>query len=542
MTTFARKKARPTGGPKRGAGGMGILSSNRLKKQVNVTSEKPALGAGKYKVHSRDTDANRIKSDATSISDKYLDPSGSAATKASDSSKNSSKDKEPEKPSKAVPSIYQRKKYSPRVKNRGKLDDKSDAPTTSGIEKKLYQPKRNYNKPWQRPSTAGNKPTHNLKSGNDESKVKEDQRKKASDIVSRRKQFKPSIAKPVQSSADKSDSKISNPAGESFDIEIDTLEPELKNPKQRDSKQYPNSSKNVLTPSGKGIKKAASVFEQDKPKREKRVMKKLNSAHVYGDNQTPRGSKQFSSGSKPTGESKGSFEANDDSEASTNAQTKQAANGVKRASKMIGDVKKKRKHKHAGKPSFSDEKGSTITLGSRGQATGSSKVDTENLNTEDDFNEDEEEKVAELEIADQSVDSTNNSKIVDQDDDDEEQIDEIELAFNFGDDNFDIDDQDSKTPLAGAGLDEIREDEEVDENIDERKQFELRISEIESEIKQLWNELTKLSDEEKAKVCFDFFKENITDSDDINDYEKMETVHKFIKKQEIKDYKKFCFE
>jgi hypothetical protein len=543
MTTFA-KKNKGGGGSRRPAGGMGLVSNNRLKKAANdskpisekakIGADKPRVGAshdnGKvkhkftpsgYKVEQRvgEVDVDRI---ANAV-DNYLGPSDTAATKATDSSKYSNKGSDRSAP-KGVPSIYQKqRKYSPRSKGRNDMSGNSNVSNISGVSsnKDKAEPKRNYKKPWQRPQTAGVKADTALKAAAESSKFKEERNKKASDIVSKRRQFKPAIvgkntedldAKPAKGKLDNK-----------YEVEVNLLDDEPEEAKHRAPKPYTKSSNssNVL------------------PKPSPRVMRKLNSADVSN---TKIPLKDIDDGVR-----RNDMEASSPKKGFLDVEGNAAppkVNSGKRASKMIGDIKKKMKSKHVLRPAntYNDETtGITMDINPVEDvhlvAPDHNDVDSSKKIYE---SNEEEEKMIDFNNSNNSKESGNSSNLVE--DEDNLYTQDIDLAFNFADDNFELDDDD-RSPLDGAGLTEIKEDEEIyDEFTTQKREIDQRISEIESDIKARWSELTRLSSQNKAELCYEFFKDNISDADDINDNSKMEKVHKFIKKQEVKNYRSFCFE
>lgn len=535
MTTFAKKNK---AGGRKPAGGMGLVSNNRLKKtaldaksapssekpkiggvqsrigaagaQNKPKSNKPLIGGAKYKVGTRssEVDVNKIASDAVSAVDNFLGPSDGKGSKYSDKSS--------DKNSKGVPSIYQNQhKYSPR--KRTESDQSSGSNTAASNGKPKYQPKRDYKKPWQRPQTAGLRPDSGIVAkAAEERKAKDDRSKKASDIVSKRKQFKPAlIPKRVESHRKES----AKEKRSDYEIEVEMLKEEPEEAKQHAPKPYQASEapKHHFVPSPNKMRKLKSddvrkgipEFEHDP----------MNDPELVKEQASPVKPQQDVSNPKST----------------------------KKASKMIGDIKKKIKKKNVHKASqdFVDE--------TTGITMDTNEVEDVHLDTtghtEDpgsshklNVNNYEEEKMVEFNISDKSKGSSHHSGLIEAEEDEDDNLLEINDAFNFADDNFDLDDGE-KTPLDCVGLDEIQEDEEIlDEFTSQKRELDNKIVEYETEIDERWKTLTELSDENKAKLCYEFFKDNINDDDDINDSEKMEKVHKFIKKQEVKGYRSFCFE
>lgn len=542
MTTFAKKKqgAGRTNKPTPGLGG--LQSRDKLKKHhfdpkpsadkpiiqedkskigagVNKAKPKPLIGNSKYKANSKsnEIDVNKITSEVINMVDNNLNPLDAGAIK------NSSQASDPAK--KGIPSIYNKyKKISPRAKgndvNNSSKNSESTAAKTGAksSEDSKSGNKRNYHKPWQRPQTAGSKV--------DNSKKVEDKSKKVSDIAAKRKQFKPALVK-KQTDAKEKESSSQQFTNETFDIEIENLENELAE-KHEAPKPYPSSA--ITDPySHKGMRKLrsaevdkqkASLAENDGVKHE--IRKAPVQVHAFVDSKK------------------------DDIKIEKASNT-----GNKRASKMINDIKQKRKNKNLVRPgtaSYADET-TGLTLDSH-STEDVHLVDPDGAedqtNDQDNNNqpEEEEEKLIEFNNSGDSKGSSgnsqNNADVVDSDDENIEDVD----AFNFADDNFDDDFDDLvKSPLAGAGLDEIREDDEIEDEMQiQLREAKARIKEIEGNIQQGWNELYQLSDENTAKTCYEYFKENISDENDINDVEKMELVHKFVKKQGVVNYRPYVFE
>lgn len=190
-----------------------------------------------------------------------------------------------------------------------------------------------------------------------------------------------------------------------------------------------------------------------------------------------------------------------------------AGTGKKRASKLIGDIKKKMKDKSQSKTSsgLTDEY-TGITLDTRASEDASynpasTAHETNAEEKEDDHHEEkdydhqeEEDKTGEFN------NSSNNSKgssnrsanLLEFEEDGDEK--DIDLAFNFADDNFDDEDFEvGSTPHSRAIMEEIREEEELgDDDAFEKRQIRNRIREIENEIGQRWETISKYCDKETA--------------------------------------------
>jgi hypothetical protein len=175
MTTFAKKKNQKSGGSS-GSGSVGLMSRDKLKNKhytpstgiKNAPPSKPAaVKKPKKQAHSVMVDVDEISNGAIEAVDK-------AEAKASSG----------EKKRLGIQSKYQQAKYkptsargykaklspnkvTPNPGDSGRSKDssanqKSTKSSAGGVAaqrpRSNYQPKRNYNKPWQRPQTAGTRP------------------------------------------------------------------------------------------------------------------------------------------------------------------------------------------------------------------------------------------------------------------------------------------------------------------------------------------------------------------------------------------------
>jgi hypothetical protein len=334
-------------------------------------------------------------------------------------------------------------------------------------------PQRNYKKPWQRPQTAGSKPTGSTKAVSEaQTNTKEEQRKKANEIASKRRQFKPVIVKKT-TETEKEQEKRKNKkyTNATFDIDIDELGASIDKVERNIPEPY--SAENVAPP---------------------RVpMKKINSADVrHSKHKVHEGLED--SVEKPNAKVVHAYLNADEDKVEI-----RDSPGT-RASRMIGDIKKKRKNKHVLRPAHSSN-----------DPKGNQTLDTEDVHLIDDENgttgvsdipnENEEEKQGDSNGSNKSkgTSSQDNSNLY-EGDEMSDNLQDIDLAFEFEDAHFEEDEDESQTPLRGVGLDEIKEDEEIyDENELEKRELKHKIIEIEAEIKQIWNELINLSDKKTAE-------------------------------------------
>ena len=129
----------------------------------------------------------------------------------------------------------------------------------------------------------------------------------------------------------------------------------------------------------------------------------------------------------------------------------------------------------------------------------------------------------------------------------EGEIDEQEMdeALNYTDMTFEgTEEADESFEVAHSTIEKQNSTDlhEFNEDSKIKEQYLEQIKSIEVEIADRWNTLNKFCDEETAKKCFEFFKSTFEDSYDFNDQEKMEKAHKFIKKQEITNYRAMGYE
>lgn len=124
----------------------------------------------------------------------------------------------------------------------------------------------------------------------------------------------------------------------------------------------------------------------------------------------------------------------------------------------------------------------------------------------------------------------------------EENANEEELneAFNFADSNFDIEEDEflwsPVAPLENQG----NFSSNISENLKEEKIINKLRDKLEKEIQERWTILSDLADENIAKTCFEYFKTRLTNLDEYQG--EMENLHKFIKKQKVKNYITMGFE
>jgi hypothetical protein len=128
-------------------------------------------------------------------------------------------------------------------------------------------------------------------------------------------------------------------------------------------------------------------------------------------------------------------------------------------------------------------------------------------------------------------------------DDDEDFINGKGNPYDYADSHFDDGDEHLlKTPFGDFGLDEINEEDELyDDAAIEKRHLKERMKELEKQIKEKWNELNDKIDSDALKKSYNYFKSVIQVDEDADDPEKVEDVHRFIKKQGIKDYKEVVF-
>lgn len=129
----------------------------------------------------------------------------------------------------------------------------------------------------------------------------------------------------------------------------------------------------------------------------------------------------------------------------------------------------------------------------------------------------------------------------------EGEIDEQEMdeALNYTDMTFEgTEEADESFEVAHSTIEKQNSTDlhEFNEDSKIKEQYLEQIKSIEVEIADRWNTLNKFCDGETAKKCFEFFKSTFEDSYDFNDQEKMEKAHKFIKKQEITNYRAMGYE
>jgi hypothetical protein len=381
-----------------------------------------------------------------------------------------------------------------------------------------YQPKRNYNKPWQRPQTAGTRPEENKKNSKDEmtDKLKETTRKKASDIVSRRKQIRPVINKKTtetekQLEPKSGDIKVSskqiggNPPIRKAPTHVKNRKSEIGRPKEVFVEDLDDQFEEIEKETPEPIPQTHSK-QVAKPK-SAAGMRKLNSHEM----KTPGLSlglsqvdKEYEPRNLDPKESPLLLESTKDETKPVPVESKRNS----KASRMIGDIKKRMKDK-GGKSMespapFTDEN-SGITC-SNGSTHDDAVITTGHVDEVESIkrtytSNEEEEKLDQFNLSGRSKESSQkSSELVDIDEDMEES--EVFHAFSYHDKNFDDDEDLLKTPFGDIGLDEIDEREEMfdDEEAQNKHMLKLRIRDLEKQITEKWEELKKeQSDPEVAK-------------------------------------------
>jgi hypothetical protein len=126
-------------------------------------------------------------------------------------------------------------------------------------------------------------------------------------------------------------------------------------------------------------------------------------------------------------------------------------------------------------------------------------------------------------------------------------IDECDLdeALNYADTTFDITEEEDEfmtTPLSTLENQKSAEFEDSNDEEQTEKYYDQKILSLQKEINERWKILSTFTDKETVRKCFDFFKCTFVDQVDFDDKNKMEKAHKYIKKQEIRNFRAMGFE
>lgn len=544
MTTFAKKKAGKGIGSgasttTSGSGAVGLMSRDKLKNKhvVGATNiqnnpperpkraNRPLLGGAKYKQQSKSAmvEVQDITDDAIDTVDRLLNPSSAEKDKPAFGSKPKDKNTggvsargnigrrlSPNNPEADKPGSSSRKKES-----------SAKVPVTKAVErpKSNYQPQRNYKKPWQKskaePTSEDSK---RILKSDEKDKAKDDTRKKVNDIVAnKRKQIRPVVIKKCKTEAQKEDQdstkevpaqkeekkispikdhksdtlksrkRVSNLAP---DIHIEGLEAELDEMPKHAPKPMPQSAGLEPRAKGLGMRKLRSHAVDNKL---------IIPLAEVDDDFIPRDIKPEIE--KPLNSTK----EDTDTSITKDVQGKRGS----KAFKMIGDIKKQMKSRGNKSQDMSNnftDENTQLTLDNEADDTvlTTGHVDEVEGMTRTYVSNEEEEKLGEYHLSGKSKGSSSNNENTTYDIEGEEDfiVDSNGAnPYNYADKNFYEDDEDlCKTPFGDFGLDEINEEEELfDEEGLEKKHIKDRIRELETQVKEKWDELEKDSDKETIK-------------------------------------------
>ena len=545
MTTFAKKKAGKgsssgaTAGATSGSGAVGLMSRDKLKNKQIVTgtniqnnpperpkrANRPLIGGAKYKQQSKSAmvEVMDITDDAIDTVDKLLNPSSAEKDKLAYGSK--SKDKSaggisargnigrrlsPNNPDTDKPGSSSRKKES---------SAKGPAPKPVERPRSNYNPQRKYNKPWQKQKAEPTpEDSKKILKSDEKDKNKDDARKKANDILAnRRKQIRPVMIKKCKTDVHKEDKdstkqvpavkeeKKKSPVKDNKsdtakgrkriseiapDIHIEGLEAELDEMPKKAPKPIPQSAGVEPRAKGLGMRKLRSHAVDNKLK--------IPLAEV-DDDFVPRDIEPEIE--KPLNSTKG-----DTNESNTiNGQGKRGS----KAFKMIGDIKKQMKSRGNKSQDMSNnftDENTQLTLDNDVDETllTTGHVDEVEGITRSYVSNDEEDKIGEYHLSGKSKgSSSNNENTAYEYEGEDDFVTESTGAnpYNYADKNFYEDDEDlCKTPFGDFGLDEINEEEELFDEVGiEKRHIKERLRELETQVKEKWDELEKDSDKETIK-------------------------------------------
>ena len=210
------------------------------------------------------------------------------------------------------------------------------------------------------------------------------------------------------------------------------------------------------------------------------------------------------------------------------------------ASKIIGDIKKKIKHK--GQKSveisehFTHQKGKSI--GENNSNNENCSKNNEHKNIQKSVLKSEEEKLSPFKNSMNSSDNIESNITSERESiySEEEDFD----PYSYEAENFD--EAWDYTPFGNYGLDEIPEEEDAFEvTQSETKKHSInelkwKISEKKIEIKEM------VQNDENLEKCYNYLSKIIKWEDDINNSSKFQDIHVFVKKLGIKNYKDVIFE
>lgn len=534
MTTFAKKKKGTSSDAS--SGPMGLVSGEKLKKKQavsgsNIKNNPPVKSRFGGPLPSQNKNKLGSKSAMVEVSDL-----ADNAIEAVDKIVGGSEEKKKEKVS--IANKYKHKKQgaiSHRLHEQGlqpgvsaKGNDKSKklkntaSSSSSNIKPSIrpksgYNPKRDYAKPWQKPKTAEQN-LQDPKLSKRNSDQKEKTKKRANDIMANRKRqirpiiVKKSVTENIDFMMNEKETKHKHRFSQLVPgIKINDLEDEVADEIQKDQ-PVPFSAELVSKPR-RGIKK---IHSHDVNKTgQLRIPLQL-----VDEDFAPRNRKFESEGATLFG--------NRNSDHAEEVEAKKPANQYKN----IADIRRQRQarmnHPIGANSNFVDEtSGITCESGSLEENVMAIYL-----------NEDEEEK-----NAGSGSSNGSNGKEYNLLDDDEDFINGKGNPYDYADSHFDDGDERLlKTPFGDFGLDEINEEDELyDETAFEKRHLKERMKELEKQIKEKWNELNQQIDSDALKKSYNYFTRVIQQDEDADDPEKVEDVHRFIKKQGIKDYKEVVF-
>jgi serine/threonine protein kinase len=562
MTTFMKKK-NPNKGASAGSGSVGLISRDKLKnkhyspivKTTHVAKPGAKLSPSEpIQKKNISIDINEISDDAIKAIDKISGEKSVNKNKARvpDYSKKpfSAKKSGRKSARKLTPNLDDKDNYASNPKKVPaskavpkatlNVDDSDKGPLSS------QKQKRDITKPWRRPKTARVKAEEIKKASKDEhiDIKKEGTRRKASDIIdSRRKQTWPVITKPVDYEHEEEKKK-------SEDILIKKTKTHEKPLLDKSQKPLKADRINIglledeleENPQALPLPYVQITSKSINPKRELQ-MKKTKSAIV-------------DSLLIPLNRIEEDFSQRNFKEGDMNpvvlSKTKSSPLkiGGGNASRMIGDIKKKMKYKGAkslenNEQEFVDETNGIQVINGDDDILTSGNVDeVENIKYTYVTNE-EEDKLDKYNLSNRSRTSLSTNGIpITEDGEGEGEYD----FFDYNDKNFFEDFDLTKTPFLDYGLDQIDENDELenyddddDEEENEIASLKRRIKDLTQERKEKWRDLRTSSEYEKCKMWYNYFTLVMTDIEDIDDQEKMEDVHIFIKKQNVENYTELVF-
>mmetsp|Transcript_18917 Transcript_18917/g.21707 ORF Transcript_18917/g.21707 Transcript_18917/m.21707 type:complete len:156 (+) Transcript_18917:1731-2198(+) len=114
---------------------------------------------------------------------------------------------------------------------------------------------------------------------------------------------------------------------------------------------------------------------------------------------------------------------------------------------------------------------------------------------------------------------------------------DISEALDFEDENFELVENKEELSIVKLQPKESTESDYPFDSIGIQKYYIKKVKNYEDDIKAKWETLEALSSKEIAEKCFGFFKATINNLKDCNQSDKIESVHQFIKNENVSKYK-----